>query len=162
MKMNRMLIFLVVGLVFVVVDHVAVGFSPPQIKKIHRQSSCLQDALFDELFDDETSGNDSDKKLQLDNSPPKDYNDDAPPFSDFENPQDRARRMENARQLQKIFYTKEQPDGSSALQQQQPDTSPTRSSSNPIYGSSVIYNLPTLTTHDGIQNADKTALLPGK
>ena len=66
--------------------------------------------------------------------------------------------MENARQLQKIFYTKEP----SALQQQQPDTSPTRSSCNPIYGSSVIHNLPTLTTHDGIQNADKTALLPGK
>ncbi|KAL7538948.1 hypothetical protein ACHAXR_008908 [Thalassiosira sp. AJA248-18] len=109
----------------------------------HRTSSSrLNDSLF--------SGED---EVQLDDIlPPENYNDDAPPFSEFETERDRKRRMEMARELQKVFYT-EEPKSSSLI-------IPSNENNN-AYGSTVLRNLPTLTSNDGIKGADKSALLPG-
>ncbi|KAL9190591.1 hypothetical protein ACHAXT_000297 [Thalassiosira profunda] len=89
------------------------------------------------------------------------HHDDAPPFSDAESPQARARRMEMARELQKAFYREREPEtpSSSLLHAPKPN-----GSSNYPYGHSAIRNLPTITSNDGIQSADGTApsaLLPG-
>jgi hypothetical protein len=83
--------------------------------------------------------------------PPENYNDDAPPFSDAETPRDRARRMSLARELQSLFYKEEVPHQQPAAQ----------TNTKLPYGSTVLRNLPTLTTHDRIKSADVSSLLPG-
>ena len=58
-----------------------------------------------------------------------------------------------ARELQKLYYNNNDDD-------EQTSSFTTQTSSIP-HASTVLRNLPTLTTRDGIQNADETALLPG-
>jgi hypothetical protein len=87
--------------------------------------------------------------------PPENYNDDAPPFSDAESPRDRARRMSMARELQSLFYK----DTVAATSPYQPAAQANSHSKLP-YGSTVLRNLPTLTTHDRIKSAE-SSLLPG-
>jgi len=87
--------------------------------------------------------------------PPENYNDDAPPFSDAESPRDRARRMSMARELQSLFYK----DTVAATSPYQP-AAQANSHSKLSYGSTVLRNLPTLTTHDRIKSAE-SSLLPG-
>ena len=87
--------------------------------------------------------------------PPENYNDDAPPFSDAESPRDRARRMSMARELQSLFYK----DTVAATSPYQPAAQANSHSKLP-YGSTVLHNLPTLTTHDRIKSAE-SSLLPG-
>ena len=98
-------------------------------------------------------------RVQLYYLPPKNYNDDTPPFSESESPQDRVRRMEMARELQKIYYK----EPSSSLQQSsasliQPQISTPK---NITCGCTALRNLPTLTSNDGIESANELALLPG-
>mmetsp|Transcript_22941 Transcript_22941/g.47916 ORF Transcript_22941/g.47916 Transcript_22941/m.47916 type:complete len:670 (+) Transcript_22941:68-2077(+) len=166
----------------------AVGFATPTAPSCirdsflchtHRTSSHLRDSLFNDIFEFENNevGNevqqaeaeaDEDAHLHL---PPKDYNDDAPPFSESESPRDRARRMEMARELQKVFY-KEPPSKASSsssstmsvrtLSPTSQQSSSGNSNNNLPYGSTILRNLPTLTNNNGIQNAsNEMALLPG-
>eukprot|EP00581_Thalassiosira_minuscula_P000908 CAMPEP_0183745118 /NCGR_PEP_ID=MMETSP0737-20130205/66077_1 /TAXON_ID=385413 /ORGANISM="Thalassiosira miniscula, Strain CCMP1093" /LENGTH=939 /DNA_ID=CAMNT_0025980777 /DNA_START=42 /DNA_END=2864 /DNA_ORIENTATION=- len=227
--------------------------------KYHSQQQQQQqppsDSLFEDIFENNhgSSSSSSSSEVQQDviHLPPY-YNDDAPPFSDFESIQDRARRMEMARELQKVFYkdaaststtassgisstssllfdssnTIGQHDSSSTSstsstsnnkgattssssssspsspsgynrilrdivtssllfdssntigQHDSSSTSSTSTSNNKgaatssspsspsgykdvPYGSSILRNLPTLTTSDGIRGADASALLPG-
>ena len=169
----------------------ASGFvsTTPIIMCHHFQSrSCsdseLHDSLFDDIFEssssnsnDEGFSSSSSSQKQHDNVllPPKNYNEDAAPFSELESEQDRARRMEMVRELQKIYY-KDHPDSSvstttttessqtssSSSPIQPKTTTPQSSSSNALsYGEYVLRNLPTITSHDGIKTADNTAILPG-
>ncbi|EJK56449.1 hypothetical protein THAOC_23664 [Thalassiosira oceanica] len=73
-------------------------------------------------------------------------NDDVVPFGDNESKIDRMRRMEQVRQLQKIFYA--QDDAAPDVEQQKKFG----------YGSTVMRNLPTITTRDGVESE---AILPG-
>ena len=73
--------------------------------------------------------------------------DDVVPFGENESKIDRMRRMEQVRHLQKIFYA--QDDGGGSDIDQQPKFG---------YGSTVLRNLPTITTRDGIESE---AILPG-
>jgi hypothetical protein len=101
--------------------------------------------------------------------PPDNYNDDAPPFSDKESPRDRARRMSMARELQSIYYKAPSPPPPPTLQTssfiQQPTTQMKKwndSNNSLVYGSTVLRNLPTITTHDGIDGEHAlSAILPG-
>mmetsp|Transcript_15537 Transcript_15537/g.33637 ORF Transcript_15537/g.33637 Transcript_15537/m.33637 type:complete len:578 (+) Transcript_15537:1685-3418(+) len=131
--------------------HEATGFGSPYMCRKsfcnHRSFRRLQDSLFGGLFESNNDNN----KFQLDALPPENYNDDAPPFSESESPQDRVRRMSMARELQKMYY-KEPP-----LIQQLRTSNP----NNIPYGSTVLRNLPTITNHDGINGADESSLLPG-
>jgi len=135
----------------------------------HRTTSCLQDSLFSELFEDNSNEGSTDEAeevvLRQDTLPPKNYNDDAPPFSEFEKPQDRARRMEMARELQKAFYKEPtaatSSTASSTATVRPPAATATISANNASYGSAALRNLPTITTGDGIKSADESSLLPG-
>jgi hypothetical protein len=134
--------------------------------------SKLHDSLFDDIFES-SSSNSNEHDVLL---PPKNYNEDAAPFSELESEQDRARRMEMVRELQKVYY-KDHPDSSTtaaaATESSQSSSSSTTpiqptatttppSSSNALsYGEYVLRNLPTITSHDGIKTADNTAILPG-
>ena len=63
----------------------AVGFT--SLPSGHLLSSTrLHDSLFDDLFEDNSSGSNDKSSSTL---PPKNYNDDAEPFSSSESPQDR-------------------------------------------------------------------------
>ena len=62
--------------------------------------------------------------------------------------------MELARDIQKVFYNEQTSNDQSYREM----STPTSKLSN---GSTVLRNLPTLTTNDGIKGADTTALLPG-
>jgi len=62
--------------------------------------------------------------------------------------------MELARDIQKVFYNEQ----TSNDQSYRETNTPTSKLTN---GSTVLRNLPTLTTNDGIKGADTTALLPG-
>eukprot|EP00985_Skeletonema_marinoi_P026392 scaffold20449_cov129-Skeletonema_marinoi.AAC.1 len=123
----------------------------------HRTSSELHDSLFDDIFE-----SDPNRKQQ----PPKNYNEDAAPFSELESDQDRARRMEMVRELQKVYY-KEPNSAASSSSSTAPAAaalSPMQSSTSPntlSYGHTTLRNLPTITSHDGIQTADSAAILPG-
>mmetsp|Transcript_21193 Transcript_21193/g.42582 ORF Transcript_21193/g.42582 Transcript_21193/m.42582 type:complete len:651 (-) Transcript_21193:902-2854(-) len=122
----------------------------------HRTSSELHDSLFDDIFE-----SDPNRKQQ----PPKNYNEDAAPFSELESDQDRARRMEMVRELQKVYYKEPNSAASSS------STAPAAAASSPMqsstslntlsYGHTTLRNLPTITSHDGIQTADSAAILPG-
>lgn len=132
----------------------------------------LHDSLFDDIFES-SSSNSNEHDVLL---PPKNYNEDAAPFSELESEQDRARRMEMVRELQKIYY-KDLPDSSTTAAaatessqsssssttpiQPTTTTSPSSSSNALSYGEYVLRNLPTITSHDGIKTADNTAILPG-
>lgn len=114
-----------------------------------RTSSKLQDSLFDDIFESEPL-------------PPKNYNEDAAPFSELESDQDRARRMEMVRELQKVYY--KEPNSASSSPSAATPSSSTQSttlSDTLSYGHTTLRNLPTITSHDGIQTADNAALLPG-
>mmetsp|Transcript_6969 Transcript_6969/g.10813 ORF Transcript_6969/g.10813 Transcript_6969/m.10813 type:complete len:644 (+) Transcript_6969:30-1961(+) len=137
----------------------ASGFVSTHLKSTsrHRTSSELHDSLFDDIFE-----SDPNRKQQ----PPKNYNEDAAPFSELESDQDRARRMEMVRELQKVYY-KEPSSASSSSSSTAPAAaalSPMQSSTSPntlSYGHTTLRNLPTITSHDGIQTADSAAILPG-
>jgi len=62
--------------------------------------------------------------------------------------------MELARDIQKVFYNEQ----TTNEQSYRETNTPTSKLTN---GSTVLRNLPTLTTNDGIKGADATALLPG-
>jgi hypothetical protein len=148
----------------------------------------LHDSLFDDIFESSSSnsndeGSSSSSQRQKNDVllPPKNYNEDAAPFSELESEQDRARRMEMVRELQKIYYkdhpdssvsttttttttteSSQAPSSSSSSPIQPITTTPQSSSSNALsYGESVLRNLPTITSNDGIKTADNTAILPG-
>ena len=137
----------------------------------------LHDSLFDDIFES-SSSNSNEHDVLL---PPKNYNEDAAPFSELESEQDRARRMEMVRELQKVYY-KDHPDSSTSTTtaaaaaatessqsssssttpiQPTTTTSPSSSSNALSYGEYVLRNLPTITSYDGIKTADNTAILPG-
>ena len=61
----------------------AVGFTLPSGQL---SSTRLHDSLFDDLYEDNSSGSNDKSSSTL---PPKNYNDDAEPFSSSESPQDR-------------------------------------------------------------------------
>ncbi len=73
-----------------------------------RTSSELNDSLFDDIFESEPSN-----RRDVEQEPPKNYNEDAAPFSELESDQDRARRMEMVRELQQVYYNHKQPNSSS-------------------------------------------------
>ena len=62
--------------------------------------------------------------------------------------------MELARDIQKVFYNEQTVNDQSYRETNTPTSKLTN-------GSTVLRNLPTLTTNDGIKGADTTALLPG-
>ena len=76
------------------------------------------------------------------------YTDDIPPFSKFESETSRKWRMENVRRLQKSLYS---------------HTNQSENHSNLPYGSSIIRNLPALSSEETstIIGKDITAILPG-
>lgn len=61
----------------------AVGFTLPSGQL---SSTRLHDSLFDDLYEDNSSGSNDKSSSTL---PPKNYNDDAEPFSSSESPRDR-------------------------------------------------------------------------
>ncbi|KAL7435628.1 hypothetical protein ACHAXM_004757 [Skeletonema potamos] len=135
-------------------------------------SSELNDSLFDDIFESEPSN-----RRDVEQEPPKNYNEDAAPFSELESDQDRARRMEMVRELQKVYYNHKEPNSSSDSSSY--SSSSTASSSSAAapslsssvqstppphtlsYGYTTLRNLPTITSHDGIKTADTEAILPG-
>jgi len=137
-----------------------------------RTSSELNDSLFDDIFESEPSN-----RRDVEQEPPKNYNEDAAPFSELESDQDRARRMEMVRELQKVYYNHKEPNSSSDSSSY--SSSSTASSSSAAapslsssvqstppphtlsYGYTTLRNLPTITSHDGIKTADTEAILPG-
>ena len=139
-------------------DNGASGFVyKPNFKstsRLHRPLSELYDSLFDDIFENEP------KKENIE--PPKNYNEDAAPFSELESDQDRARRMEMVRVLQKVYYN--EASSSASLSSAMTTSSSVQSNSDPntlSYGHTTLRNLPTITSHDGIQTADSAAILPG-
>ena len=75
-----------VGLSFILVAGsvtLAVGFTFPSGQL---SSTRLHDSLFDDLYEDNSSGSNDKSSSTL---PPKNYNDDAEPFSSSESPRDR-------------------------------------------------------------------------
>ena len=121
-------------------------------------SSKLSDSLFDEIFESEPN------RQREDALPPKNYNEDAAPFSELESDQDRARRMEMVRELQKVYY--KQPDSPSVSSSSSSVMTTSSTQTTPVtntlsYGYTSLRNLPTITSLDGIQTADSAAILPG-
>ncbi len=137
----------------------ASGFvSTPQFKGttlLHRSSSELHDSLFDDIFESEPNREES-------VAPPKNYNEDAAPFSELESENDRARRMEMVRELQKVYY--KEPNSFASSSSVAVASSPVQSKpyDNTLsYGHTSLRNLPTVTSYDGIQTAASAAILPG-
>ena len=76
-----------IGLSFIIVAGSvtsAIGFTLPSGHLI--SSTRLHDSLFDDLYEDNSSGSNDKSSSTL---PPKNYNDDAEPFSSSESPRDR-------------------------------------------------------------------------
>ncbi len=114
-----------------------------------QRATQLMDALFEEMFESENDcGSDSASKTT------QQYNDDAIPFSSDESEQDRARRMEMVRSLQKTYYTPSETDAEMSL---------SGASSSDEYGSASLRSLPTLTSYDTINmpSVNNAAILPG-
>lgn len=90
----------------------------------------------------------------VDSFGPHYYTDNLPPFSEHEDEASRKRRMEMVRKIRKAFYSNAHIDDETDL----PD-----SNTKVEYGSSVIRNLPVLSTEDmkEITSKDVTAILPG-
>ena len=79
---------MMIGLSFILVAGSvtsAVGFTLPS-GQLSSTSTRLHDSLFDDLYEDNSSGSNDKSSSTL---PPKNYNDDAEPFSSSESPQDR-------------------------------------------------------------------------
>ncbi|KAL7547926.1 hypothetical protein ACHAWF_011194 [Thalassiosira exigua] len=151
----------------------AAGFAARCRSSGRTPPSHLRDSLLHELFegDDRVDGGGGgavDEGVEEEEEasrreevvlPPKNCNDDVPPFSSAESARDRARRMEMARELQKAFY--KEPDASSSSSSSSSDLMIPTPATNANEASASLFDLPTLTTRDGIKGADESALLPG-